>query len=346
MEDGMPAGEQTLTADAGNGKAATPLPRTTPRLLTRVAIPQARSLATWLLVVRPHALLFAVAPVIVTFTALLAGRARVAWNLGVATVLAVGLAQAGCSALDAYLEYQRRTRAIAAGETAVAATPSPLIARGIYPLEALRTGCVLLALGALAGIPLVLAGGPAVLALGVGGITLGLLYSMTPFALKLLPLGDVALFVALGPGIAALTVAAQRRPLTWSILLISLALSFYMLASVFAAHLRDTERLAALGRRTLASFLNDHQRRIACIFCVGAAYLLAALVALPVGRPHLALLAFLSVPAAALPLTGVWRAVLGEPQALVVRQLGRAYGRFAFWLAIGLALTAIWMNLP
>ncbi len=316
------------------------------RLVARGPLPQARSLATWLLVVRPHALLFAVAPVLVALAALAARGARISWSLGVAAALAIVLAQAGCSAIDAFLEHQRRQRAVQGGDSTVAATPSPLIFHGIYPLDALRAGCIFLLLAGVAAVPLVVAGGLPVLVLGLCAAAVGLLYSAGPYALKLFPVGDVLLFAGLGPGIVAFVALSQRQAVSPLLISLGVLVGLYMLASVFAAHMRDTARLRALGRHTVASLLSERQVRLVCAACVVVPYVVLLALGLPVGGPHALLLVFLSLPAAMLAVTGVLRAAPGEPQALVVRQLGRAYGLFALWLVVGLVAMAIWINLP
>jgi 1,4-dihydroxy-2-naphthoate octaprenyltransferase len=308
-------------------------------------LPHARSLATWLVLMRPHALLFAVAPVVIGLLAIFAQGRHVSWLLGLAAVLAVGLAQAGVGALDAYSEHQRYIQAAAQGENPQRG-PSSVIARGVYPLEALRVGCVLLALGAIAGIPLVAHGGPLVFALALLGAALAVAYTIAPVALKRYPIGEAVLFLVLGPGILCVTILSQRQPLTFQALLLGVALGALVLASVLAGHLRDSARLQFVGRRTVAAFLPGRWLRLACVTCLALAYLLILAISLPLGGPHLALLAFLSLPAIVVPASGVLRATTGEPQALIVRQLARAYGRFSLWLALGLFLTALWVRIP
>lgn len=359
MNDGLsavPHSAPPLTAEApfdgARAAGATPrVPVGTPIAVAAVTrargpLPQVRSLATWLLVVRPHALLFAVAPVVVALSALAADGADVRWARGLATVLAVGLAQAGCSAIDAYFDQERRVRALRAGDAAVAATSSPLMAHGIYPLEALRAGCIFFALAGIASIPLVLAGGAPVLALGIAGGSAGVFYSAGPHAAKLHPVGDMLLFLAFGPALVTFTAFSQRQPVSPLLLVLGMVLGLYMLASVFAAHLRDTTRLRALGRQTLATLLSERQVRLVCVGFVAVAYFAVLAMSLPLGAPHLMLLALLSLPTAVVPVSGVLRAAEGAPRALVVRQFGRAYALFVLWLVIGLALTGLWINLP
>jgi 1,4-dihydroxy-2-naphthoate octaprenyltransferase len=295
--------------------------------------------------VRPHALLFAVSPVVLGLLVIFARGRHVSWPLGLAALLAIGLSQAGIGALDAYAEHLRYVQAAADGEHTTG-SPSTVVARGIYPLEALRVGCVLLALGAIAGIPLVAEGGPLVFGLAVVGAALAVAYSIAPVALKRYPIGEAVLFLVLGPGILCLTILSQRQAITLQAVLVGVSLGLLVLASVLAGHLRDVAKHQFVGRRTLAALLPERWLRLACVACLSVAYLLILAISLPVGAPHLALLAFLSLPAVAVPATGVLRATAGEPQALIVRQLARAYGRFVLWLALGLLLTAIWVRIP
>ncbi|MBF6589115.1 MAG: prenyltransferase [Ktedonobacterales bacterium] len=342
MDDGVSAGDSTV-APTGPG-ASTPR-ALSPRPLTQRAMPRAlprsRSLATWVPLLHPRAMVLTVAPVIVALAYLAAVGAHIAPLIGLAAVLAVGLAQAGMRVLEAYLEHEYRF----VGRQASAAFVSTLVSAGIYPLDALRVACVLLALSAAAAIPLVLSGGSVVLLLGLLGIALALLYSMTPYALKRYPAGDAIVFVLLGPSIVPLTILAQRQALTVSALLLGGALGFLALAIVLAAHLRDQEADRNQGRVTLVTLLGTRSLALACVGCAGLAYLLVAIVALPRGAPHLALLAFLSLPAAVVPLSGILVSEASASRALVVRQLVRVYLLFALGLALGLVITGWWLRL-
>jgi 1,4-dihydroxy-2-naphthoate octaprenyltransferase len=295
-------------------------------------------------------LICSVGPVAVTGALLWAQGAPISLPLLGLTVMAVALAQAGAQVLDVYLEHIRGVRLRHIDPDSSAAKqpnrpPDVLVREGIYPLDALRVALALLAAGTGVGVPLALAGGWQVLLLGVAGLAIAFFYSATSYALKRLPLGELAIFLALGPGIAALTALAQRRPVTPLALELGAALGLFATALVVAANLRALSPEVRSGRATLVRMLGRvGGRRLFAAALVGA-YALSVAAALPAHAPHGALAVLFSLPIAVLPLTGGLRARSAPTLDLVVVGAVRAYGFFAFWLVMGLLLGSLFLRL-
>ncbi len=301
-------------------------------------------LSTWVRVVRPAALLLVLVPTLTALALLWIRGVRILPLPALAGILSVVLVQAGASLLDVYLEYARRAHLPETERREYLPARALLTRSGIRPLNALRLSILLIALGALAGIPLVAAGGWRVALLGIAGLAIAFLYSATSFALKRSPLADIVIALALGPGIVVMMMLAQRQMPTSRDLLFAGALGLLAMLPATGIHLRDARQDALLGRKTSVTTLGDGVSRAIYIVCLLAGLALLALAALPAGAPHGALLAFFALPSFSVPVSGALLAAPGYPREKVVAQELRAYAVFAFWLLLGLAINAILVN--
>jgi 1,4-dihydroxy-2-naphthoate octaprenyltransferase len=274
-------------------------------------------------------LILSVAPVLVAAAWMWSRGARLAFGPLILTAAGAALVQAGAHLLDASVEAERGKRT----------------AQGIAPGIVLRAAIVLLVLGAMLGVPLVAAGGTSVLLLGGAALLAAVGYSTTPYALKRLPLGDLVVALACGPGVVALTVLAQRQPVTPFALALGVGLGLCAAALVEAANLRAL--VAGVGKdgHMLARLLGLRGGRLLYLATLAAAYLVVLVAAAWQGAPHGALAVLFSLPVAILPLTGVLRARAAATLTPVVTSTLRAYVYFAFWLIIGLLLGALYLHL-
>ncbi len=356
MEDARPtkASDQTISevpaevevhargADASAGLGPAEEPASAGMVLSPVT--------RWARVARLPTLICSVAPVLVAGVLLWARGAAVSLPLLVLTMVAVGVAHAGANVLDAHLDQvreQARTRLEPDGSASgrMDYSASTLAAAGIYPLDALRASGGLLLLGAVLGVPLAIQGGWPVLALGVAGLVVAVLFSATSYALERLPLGEIAAFLALGPGLVILTVLSQRQQVTALDVAVGAGLGLFATAVLEAANLRASAPEVRDGRLTLVRLLGPGLGRWLFVLCLLGAYAVVVDAALQKPAPHGALAVLLSLPAAVVPLTGGLRAQGAGALVAVVRGTLRAYTAFAFWLVMGLLLGALYLRL-
>jgi 1,4-dihydroxy-2-naphthoate octaprenyltransferase len=319
---------RSVAADISLGRGAGSYPARSTPPLARSAL--TAKPAAWLARLRPGALLVGLTPVLATL--LYIWGATGALNLLAALCVIVGAACAisGASLLDVYLDARR----------AASALQEPWATK-----RTLVAGLTLLLIAGLAGVPLALAGGWPVIALGVGGLALAVFYTATTRALKLSPLGDLALFLALGPGMTALTALSQGRPLIGPLWLLGLALGAFALTVPYARHLRDRNTDVEYGRRTVAVLLGQTGGRLALSAAFAFGYSLLVAFAVPVGAPHPALLAFLALPAVAIAITGAYRASEIQSRHLAVRATFHAYVLIVTWLLAGLLMNSIYLQI-
>ncbi|HEY7983683.1 MAG TPA: prenyltransferase [Ktedonobacterales bacterium] len=305
-----------------------------------------RQLARWMHIVRAPVLLCSLAPVAISATLLWTEGVRISVPLLVATLGAAVFVQAGANVLDAYLDHLRTQQMVRIDPSSSSVrrfsrSLSALLEADIYPRDAFRAAALLFICGAICGIPLLMVGGWPVVILGVVGALVAVLYSSTNFALKRLPLGEVAVFLGLGPGLVALTLFVQHRAATTQEVAIGIGLGLFALALVEAANLRAVSPEIRDGRLTVVRLLGPWRGRLFFAGCLLGAYLVVAGVALLPKMTHSAVLVLCSFPTAVVPLTGALRAKGAAALGHVVRYTVRAYCLFTFWLVAGLVLGAL-----
>jgi 1,4-dihydroxy-2-naphthoate polyprenyltransferase len=308
-----------------------------PLLETSAPTPASTTLVAWTRLCRPPTLPLGLAPVLVTLAYLWATGAPLLVLPLLGMLISTTSVLAGASMLDEYLEFERTVHRRQLEDNGGGYyARNVLEGTGIRPMLALRVSISLLGFGIVTGLPLIKVGGPLLLVFGALGLVVAILYSSTNFALKQLPIGELAVFLALGPGLSVATMLSQGRRPTLPALELGLALGLFALALVLAAHLRDQDADRAISRRTLIQQSGNRAGSILYTACLVIAYLLVILVALPRGATHGAILVLFSLPATLIAWTGVWRALVQSSRHLAVRHTLRAYTRFAFWTFIGL----------
>lgn len=297
------------------------------------------TLASWSRLCRLPTLVLGLAPVLISLALLWAHNSNLSLIPALCTPVAVALALAGGNMLDEYLEL-----AHSSGQTWFREPGGGYYAgnalehSGIRPLTALRVSLALLGLSALIGIPVAIAGGIPVIVLGSVALIGVFLYPATRFALKRLPIGELVLLLALGPGLVAATILSQHAHLSLESLLIGFALGLLAVALVESAHLRDVEVDSRSGRRTLPVILGTRTTRWIYVVCIVIAYTLVLLVALLKGNIPGGATAILALPITLIALTGTVRALSVNARNVAVVQTLRAYVAFAAWLGAGIII--------
>lgn len=297
------------------------------------------ALVGWARLAHPPTLLLSTAPVLVALAAVWARWGKLSLPLALCAFVGVALVHAGANILDEYLEFARRS---GSWGDFLNHDPSarPLLARvGLYPLDALRVSVITLAVGALVGVPLILAGGWPVALLGALGVAVAFLYSATSYALKRLPLGDLAVLLALGPGVMVATILSQRKTPTVPELLVAVALGCFALAVTLISHLRDPQADVANNYHTIVRLAGERTTRLICALAVGAAFALVIVAALLPGAEHGALLAVVALPGALVAFSGAAQASSLPTRQMAFTRALRAYATYVIALIVGLAVT-------
>lgn len=174
-----------------------------------------------------------------------------------------------------------------------------IIARGMLdPKTVLRGGVLTLLLGILIGLYFVWTTGPLVLLIGVGGVLAVVLYTAGPYPLAYIGLGEITVFVFMGPMIVLGTFYVQAEDVRALAIWGGMPIAFIVANILHANNLRDLEADKAEGKHTLATIFGRRFARNEYSFLTAMTYI-SVLVLIVVGiAPLLSLLSFVTIPTA------------------------------------------------
>ena len=287
----------------------------------------------WLLASRPHTLPAAAVPVVVGATAAVAEGAAFDGLVFAVTLAAALLIQVGTNFANDYSDFHR------GADHAGRLGPVRVTQGGLLPPAAVRRGIVVaFGLATLLGAWLAWVGGWPIIAIGIASIIFGLAYTGGPWPFGYHGLGDVFVFVFFG--VVAVTGTAYLQLGRWSIFALAASVPIGLLVTniLVVNNLRDLPTDREAGKRTLAVRMGDAATRAQYTVFTAAAYLVAALLAVPAGRRLWLLLPWISLPIAVRLVARVQRGVAGRDLNAVLEQSGRLLLVFGVLMSIGLVL--------
>jgi 1,4-dihydroxy-2-naphthoate octaprenyltransferase len=288
-----------------------------------------RRLTLWWRAVRPWSYTAAVIPVV------LGGSIAVYdsnLNLGLLalTLLGASAIQAGTNLVNDYYDYRRGAdRPDAPGMNAA------LLRGELTPRQILTGGLVAFGLGATIGVYLVSVAGMFILWLGLLGILVGFFYTAGPFALAYNALGELAVFIFMGPMIVIGSYYVQAQAVSLPVVLAALPVGCLVAAILHANNLRDLEHDRQVGKYTLATLLGRGRGNIEYYLLIGGTYLSLFITVLLGIAPWLTLISVATLPLA-LRLVRIVAAAR-EPGALqpVLQQTAQLHLQFGLLLIVG-----------
>lgn len=294
----------------------------------------------WLRAIRPWSFTAAMIPVLLggcfaAYEGLLRPELLVLALIGSVAI------QAGTNLINDYYDHEKgvdSTESLGIGDA---------IQRGeLTPRQVFIGGMVAFAIGSLIGLYLVSVAGPFILWLGLLSVLVGYFYTAGPFALAYIGLGELAVFIFMGPVMVVGSYYLHTGAVTWPVVLASLPVSFLVAAILHANNLRDLETDKRSGKRTLATLLGRTGANIEYYVLIGGTYLSLVLVVALGMVPWLTLLALLTLPLA-------WRLIQivareREPRALhpVLQQTSRLHMQFGVLLLVGWIAALALVSLP
>lgn len=173
-----------------------------------------------------------------------------------------------------------------------------IIEKLLPPKHVMYGGYLAFLIGFLLGLILVSVRGLEILIMGLGGLFIGLFYTLTRKGLKYIALGDLAIFIAFGPLLVAGSYFALTGTYPLHIILLSLPIGFLVVAILHANNSRDIYNDAFAKIKTLPMLMGIGFAKFEYYFLVFGAYVLLILfVIFKLATPWI-LLAFLSFPIA------------------------------------------------
>ena len=258
-----------------------------------------------------------------------------AWLLFLAVVGSIAI-QAGTNLVNDYYDYRK-----GADSASSLGTGGSLLRGDLTPRQVFIGGMVAFGIGIAIGLYLVSVTGPFIFWLGLFSVLVGFFYTAGPFALAYVGLGEVAVFIFMGPVMVIGSYYLMAREVTLPVVLASLPVGFLVAAILHANNLRDLESDRTIGKRTLATLLGREGANMEYYLLIGGTYLsLVALVALGIA-PWLTLISVATLPLA-LKLVRIVASET-EPKKLhpVLRQTARLHMQFGLLLVAGWVVASL-----
>jgi 1,4-dihydroxy-2-naphthoate octaprenyltransferase len=260
--------------------------------------------------------------------------------LFVLSLIAALLLQIAANLINEYVDFRR-----GAEDQKLSGQGMILKAGLLSPREVLAAAIVSLVGGCLIGLFLLTQSGPLLLLIGVLGVLVVISYTAGPFALAYNGLGEIAVFIFMGPLMVLGAYFVMAARFDWTPIWVGIPIGLMVAAILHANNVRDIESDRAVNKRTLAVLLGLRAARIEFALLVVGAYGALVILALASIVPITSLLAFVTAPEAfrliEMVRTSSDNALLHQAQGRTA-QLHGQFGMFMIigW-GVGLALIAV-----
>ncbi len=293
-----------------------------------------RFVRTWWLAVRPFSFTASVTPVVLG-SVLAAYDGAWSWLLFAITLVGSVSIHAGTNLINDFYDWKKGT------DTPESLGPNRALKEGILtPQQVFWGGIFFFALGSGLGLYLVATRGLLILYLGIFSVLAGWFYTAGPAAFAYIGMGEIVVFIFMGPVMIMGSYFVQMQSVNWNVFLVSIPIGLLVACILHANNMRDIEDDRANNKRTLANLLGRKASRWEYYVLIGGSYLTLVLLVLFGVAPPFVLLALLTLPKAA----GLIRtaAVHEAPARLnkVIRGTADLHERFG-WLMIAGILAAM-----
>ncbi len=287
---------------------------------------------TWWGLARPFSLTASIVPVLVGTSIAFASSAFRALDLFGAMLLSAVLIQVGTNMFNEYYDYKHGL------DTPETVGIAGAIVRGLVPaLDVFKGAIASFSVALVLGLYIVARTSPEVLVGGVASALAGYVYTGGPLPIAYTPLGELEVFVFMGPVIVGLAYYLQTGSVSASALWASLPVACLVASILLANNVRDVAADGRVGRHTLPVTLGRSAGVVVFAALLAGAYVGTGIAAGLSLLPATTLLPFLTLPT---PVRLV-RLYLSteEPRRLNAGVRGAAglHARFGLLLAIGIA---------
>ena len=288
-----------------------------------------RFIRTWWMATRPFSFTASVTPVVLG-SVLAAYDGYWNWLLFAITLAGSVAIHAGTNLINDYYDWKKGT------DTPETLGPNRALTEGmIVPDQVFRGGVIFFAVGSLLGLYLVATRGLFILYLGIFSVLAGWFYTAGPAAFAYTGLGEVVVFIFMGPVMVLGSYFVQTQQVATEVIWLSVPVGLLVAAILHANNMRDLETDRNNKKRTLANLLGRKASRWEYYLLVGGSYLLLVLLVVLGLAPTAVLLAFLTLPMA---VDLIRTAAIHEAPARlnkVLRGTATLHGRFGWLMIVG-----------
>lgn len=285
--------------------------------------------AAWYQAARPRTLTATYAP--------LGVAAAIALSQGVFELIPFVLAligalflQIAANLINEYFDYRR------GADTHKVAGQGMIIKNQVLTPQQVLIGAILtVLLGCLIGLYLLFQSGPLLLWIGLGGVFVVITYTAGPFPLAYNGLGEIAVFIFMGPLMVLGAYYVMARQFDWLPVIAGLPIGAMVAAILHANNIRDMDADRTVNKRTMALRLGLRGARIEYVALVGGAYVIVAVLVVFGYMPLTALLIAVTLPEA----LRLIRLITSTTETALLHQAqgrtAKLHGAFGLWLVIG-----------
>lgn len=289
-----------------------------------------RFVRTWWMAVRPFSFTASVTPV--TLGAVLAlYDGYWSWPLFALTLVGSVAIHAGTNLINDYYDWKK------GADTPESLGPNRALKEGILtPRQVFWGGVIFFAFGSALGLYLVATRGMLILYLGIFSVFAGWFYTAGPAAFAYTGLGEVVVFLFMGPVMVVGSYYVQTQAAPWHVVWLAAPIGFLVAAILHANNMRDLEADKEKNKRTLANIFGRAASRWEYYLLVGGSYVLLVALVLMRLAPWYVLLALLTLPSAVQLIR--MTAAHERPMLLnkVLRGTAALHGRFGWLMILGM----------
>jgi 1,4-dihydroxy-2-naphthoate octaprenyltransferase len=252
-------------------------------------------------------------------------------------LLASILVHAGSNLVNDYFDY------VNGADKPAALGRGGAIQRGVIPPRGiLAFGLVLFGIATVIGLWIVALVGWPILLFALPSLAAAYFYTGGPKPLGYIALGEITVFVFMGPILLTGSYYVQAGAVSWTALLASVPVGLLVTAILQANNIRDIRDDTEAGKRTLATYVGRRWANREYVMLVVTAYVVLGLIVLQGVMPALVLIAFITLPRA----IEVLRIVLHRDEARMLnaalRMTAGLHLRFGLLVSAAILVT-IWM---
>lgn len=300
---------------------------------TSAVDPKRNQLSVWFQATRPFSLTASVLPVVIGAVLAASAEGPVLWPLFPLIVVCSLLFHIGTNMVSDYFDYRRGVdRDETFGGSRV------LIEGLVTPKQLLAAGIILFAIGFSLGLLLVAVRGWPIFILGVIGLLGGWFYTGGPVAYKYVALGDLLVFILMGPLMVIGSYLALTGGFSLTVLYASLPVGCLVAAILHANNLRDIAHDAQANIKTMAMVLGVPAAKAIYVGLVAGAYLVVLVMVLAKLITPLALAVGITLPLALRNVKAVLASVPGKPESIAMGDVMSAQLHLAFCALFGIAI--------
>ncbi len=262
--------------------------------------------------VRVFSLTASAVPVLIGAAIAFAGKEAVSWGLFPLVLFCSVMFQIGTNMINDYYDFKKGI------DTEASYGSSRCLVDGLLrPAQMLTGGLGAFALGILGGFVLIYFRGWPILLLGVVGFLGGLCYTAKPISYKYFALGDVAVFILMGPLMVIGSYFCLTGHYDNSVLFISIPVGFLVTAILQANNARDINHDSRIGVKTVALLLGLDRTKFCYVSLLVGAYLAVIVMVLTGVLGWWALIVFASLPLTAKNIKTICRCSDSCPESIV-----------------------------